>query len=168
MQEFLEIGKIVRTHGVKGAVKIISYLDSVNFSILKNVYIGLKKQKGVVKSVSSLNGDAFSVTLDIIPDMNTAEKYKNQSVFIIREEYNQFSDKIYLSDLIGALVLDENDEKLGELVDYNEYGASTILEIRAGFSTYSIPYVEEYISYDETKQAFVTTRQKFKDIGVWE
>ena len=45
----LEIGKIVRVHGVKGAVKIVSYIDQ-NFSVFKRVYIGQKRVNAVIKN----------------------------------------------------------------------------------------------------------------------
>ncbi len=163
MQNFLEIGKIVRTHGIKGAVKIMSYLDGVNFSIFRRIYIGNKKESANIKSVSSLNNDMYIVYVDIIKDIDTAEKYRNQSIYIDRAEYTEFEDKVYLSDLIGKPVINEKGEKLGELLDYDDYGASVILSIKCGFASYSFPYVDELIEYDSSKDAFIVNEQTFKD-----
>ena len=167
MQNWLEIGKIVRSHGIKGAVKVLSYLDGVSFSMFKRIYIGLKKEEGIITRVQPLNGGAFAITVNIIPDIDTAEKYRNLSVYIDRADYPEFEDKVYLSDIIGCPLLDENGEKLGELLDFNDYGASTILEIKCGFSTYSIPFVEEIVKYDNKMKALVTTKQVFEDVRVW-
>ena len=114
-----------------------------------------------------LNKDAYSLAIDIIPDIETAEKYRNQSIYIDRTEYKEFKDKIYLSDLIGVSVLDENNKKIGELVDFDDFGASVILQIKAGAVTYSLPFVEDIIYFDETLNAFVTTNEKFEDFKVW-
>lgn len=165
--KLLEIGKIVRPHGIKGAVKVIAYLDDVNFSIFKKIYIGNKLEIANIKKVMHLNKDAYSLAIDIIPDIETAEKYRNQSIYIDRTEYKEFKDKIYLSDLIGVSVLDENNKKIGELVDFDDFGASVILQIKAGAVTYSLPFVEDIIYFDETLNAFVTTNEKFEDFKVW-
>lgn len=165
MKNLLEIGKIVRAHGVKGAVKVVSYLDD-DFKQFKHVYIGEKLFEGNFTKVLNLNKDAYAIQIDTIPTIDDAEKFKNLSVYIDRNEYPSFQDKVYLSDLIGAPVIDENGEKLGELVDFDEYGASVILSIRAGAVTYSLPYVDEYIKYDEEKDAFVTTKQIFEDMCI--
>ncbi len=166
MQNLLEIGKIVRTHGIKGAVKVMSYLDDVNFSMFKHIYIGNKKAPANIERVSSLNNDAYMVYIDIIKDIDTAEKYRNQIIYIDRDEYDDFSDKLYLSDLLGKSVLNEKNEKIGELLDYDDYGATVILSIKCGTVTYSLPYVDEIIEYDRQLQAFVVDEQRFKDTRI--
>ncbi len=166
MQNLLEIGKIVRTHGIKGAVKVISYLDGVNFSIFKHIYIGHEKLSANIIKSQPLNNDAFSVQIDILNSVEIAEKYKNKSIYIDRKEYPTYKDKIYLSDLIGVPVISENDKILGNMVDFEDYGASVILTIKCGAVSYSIPYVDEIIKYDNIKNAFIIDEQKFKDLRV--
>ena len=163
--DLLEIGKIVRTHGVKGAVKVMSYIDR-DFATFKHVYIGSNKINANIVKVQSLNNDAYSVTLDVIPDIDTAEKYRNQSIYIDRSEYDDLSEQLYLSDLIGKNVIDENGEILGVLVDYNNYGASDILEIKCGAVTYSLPFIDDIIYFDEDEESFVIDKQKFIDMRV--
>ena len=163
----LEIGKIVRVHGVKGAVKIISYVDE-NFSTFKHVYIGQKRVNAKVTGVKPLNNDAFSVSFDIMPTIDVAQGFINQSVYIDRTEYKEFEDKIYLSDLINKPVLSESGEQLGYMVDFDDYGASVILTIKCGFNSYQIPYVDELISYNRELEAFITNKQKFEDMRIWE
>lgn len=166
MQNWLEIGKIVRAHGIKGAVKIISYLDGVSFSIFKKVYIGTNKLEAEIINCAPLNGGAFSIILNTIKNVDQTQKYINETVFIDRNMYPTFKEKVYLSDLIDTDILDEFGNSIGTLVDVNEYGASTILEIKCDAVTYSLPFVEDYINYDENKKALVTTRQVFEDMKV--
>ena len=160
----LEIGKILRPHGIKGAVKVESYIDE-SFSF-KNVYIGKDKQPATIKSIQHLNKDFYIITLSILPDIDTAEKYRNQSIYINREDYSEFKDRVYLSDLINAPVVNENGEKIGDMVEYEDYGATVILTIRVGAVSYQIPYVSEIINYNAEKQAFVIEQQKFDDIKI--
>ena len=161
----LEIGKIVRVHGIKGAVKIMSYVDQ-SFTVFKHVFIGQKRVNAKVTSVKSLNNDAYSVTFDIMPDIDTAERFINQSVYIDRTEYVEFEDKIYLSDLINCSVINKQGDKIGDMIDFDDYGATVILTIKCGFSSYTIPYVEEIITYNRELDAFVIDEEKFKDIRI--
>ena len=85
----LEIGKIVRVHGVKGAVKVMSYIDEP-INQFKHVYIGQKRVNANISCIKSLNNDAFSINFDVMPDIDTAQKFINQSVYIDREEYSKF------------------------------------------------------------------------------
>ena len=163
----LEIGKIVRVHGIKGAVKIMCYVDE-DFSVFKHVFIGQKRVNASVKSVKSLNNDAYSVEFDIMPDIDTAQKFVNQSVYIDRTEYVEFEDKVYLSDLINKPVLNEKGEQIGFMIDFDDYGASVILTIKCGLNSYQIPYVDEIITYQKEIDAFVVNEQKFKDVRIWE
>ena len=161
----LEVGKILRPHGIKGAVKIECYLDE-GFSIFKELLITNKLAKAQVKNVQNLNKDFYIVTLDVIPDIDTAEKFRNQSIYIDREMYSEFKEKLYMSDLINKPVLNEKGEQIGYMVDYDDYGARVVLTIKAGFSSYQIPYVEDIIIYDEEKGAFVIAQQTFEDTRI--
>ena len=162
----LEIGKIVRTHGIKGAVKVVSYVDD-DFKVFKHVYISHKKVNANITKVLPLNNDAFSVVFDVIPTIEVAETYKNQSIYIDRDEYDEFENKLYMSDLIGKDVVNEKNEKIGELLDYDDYGASIILTIKCGVNSYSIPFVEEIIVFDEDDDVFKINQKTFEDLRVW-
>ena len=91
----LEIGKIVRTHGIKGAVKIVSFVEE-DFKMFKHIYIGQKRVNANITKVLSLNGDAFSLTIDVIPTIEVAETFRNQSIYIDRDEYPAFQDRLFI------------------------------------------------------------------------
>ena len=161
----LEVGKILRPHGIKGAVKVECFVDE-HFSTFKDVLITNKLAKAKVKNVQNLNKDFYIVTLDVIPDVDTAEKFRNQSIYIDRDLYGEFKEKLYMSDLINKPVLNEKNEHIGYMVDYDDYGASVVLTIKAGVSSYQIPYVKDIIIYDEEKSAFVIDQQTFDNTKV--
>ena len=162
----LEIGKIVRTHGIKGAVKVISYVDE-NFSHFKSVYLTEKHIPANITQSKMLNKDAYAINLDCVLSIEEAEKLKNKTIFINREEYSQFKDKIYLSDLINKPVITPEGEDLGIMIDYDDFGASVILTIKSGSISVMLPYVDEIVMYNADRDAFVIDKQKFEDFKVW-
>ena len=166
MQNLLEIGKIVRVHGIKGAVKVISYVDE-DFSTFKHVYVTHKRVSANITKVQPLNGDAYIVMFDIMPNIDVAETFRNQSIYIDRNEYPEFENKVYLSDLINISVVNENGEEIGKMVNFDDYGATIILTIKCGAVSYDIPYIEEVIHYDKVQNCFVINQQKFEDLRVW-
>ena len=161
----LEIGKILRPHGIKGAVKVECFVDE-HFSMFKDVMVTNKLAKAKVKNVQNLNKDFYIVTFDIIPDVDTAEKFRNQSIYIDREMYSEFKEKLYMSDLINKPIMNEKGEQIGYMVDYDDYGASVVLTIKAGVTSYQIPYVKDIIEYDEEKGAFVINQETFDNTKV--
>ncbi len=165
MEKLLEIAKIVRPHGVKGAVKIVKYIDD-NFSHFSKVYIGQKLQPANMKLVSKLNNDACVVMLDIIKSCEDAEKFRNQSIYIDRTEYEEYEDKIYLTDLINKPLVTTAGKELGVLVDIDDYGASSILTFKCGAVSYQLPYVEAILTYNQDLDSFVIDEQVFKDIRI--
>ncbi len=162
----LEIGKIVRAHGIKGAVKVISYLDGVNFSIFKNIFVGETFAPAKITKCLPLNNEAYSLTIDIIPNVDVAETFKNKSLFVNRADYAELKGKIYLSDLINKPVLNEKGKEIGTMVDFDDYGASVVLTIRCGTVSYQIPFVDDIIEYNEDLDVFLINQQKFEDVRI--
>lgn len=79
-QQYIEAGKIVNTHGVRGEVKIQVWLDSPEFMRrFKTVYIDSKP----VKLLSSRAHKGFLIAmLDGVEDINAAMSLKNKTVYI--------------------------------------------------------------------------------------
>ncbi len=166
MENLFEIGKIVRTHGIKGAVKIISNIDA-DFSMFKHVYLGAEKLQANITKVLPLNNDAYSVCFDVIKTIDEAEKFKNISVYVNRAEYKFFDDRVYMSDLIGKKVVDEFGQEYATVVDYEDYGATSILTLKVGAVSYDLPFVKDIIVYNKAKDVLVCSKQKFEDMRVW-
>ena len=162
----LEVGKILRPHGIKGGVKVEAYLDT-GFKTIKNVFIGKNKEKSAITSIQPLNNGAYVLYLNTILTAEQAENYRNAVVYIDREEYPQFKNKLYLSDLVNKEIKNEKGETVGKMSGYEDYGATVILDINCGAVEYQLPYVEDYIYFDRDKDCFVVNQQTFEDLRVW-
>lgn len=79
-QQYIEAGKIVNTHGVRGEVKIQVWLDSPEFMRrFKIIYIDSKP----VRLLSSREHKGFLIAmLDGVEDINAAMSLKNKTVYI--------------------------------------------------------------------------------------
>ena len=154
-KQFIEAGKVVNTHGVKGEVKIQVWLDSPEFlKKFKTVYIDNK----AVKLVSGRVHKGFLIAvLDGVDDVNAAMSLKNKTVFIDRKDAKLPKGAYFLQDIIGAAVVTEDGESVGTLEDIVEAPAWQIYVVK-GETEHLIPAVDEFIVKVDAENAVVTVR----------
>ena len=138
--DYLYLGKIVNTHGIKGEIRILSdfkYKEQV-FKKGNNIYIGRDKIKEVLNSYR-VHKNYDMVTLEGINDINDVLKYKGMNVYIDRNEY-KFEGIIY-EDLIGMKVLSDSKE-IGVIEEVLNSSAHPIIKLDNGAM---IPFIDEFI-----------------------
>lgn len=154
-KQYIEAGKIVNTHGVRGEVKIQVWLDSPEFlKKFKTVYIEDK----AVKLISGRVHKGFLIAvLDGVEDVNAAMCYKNKIVYIDRDDAKLPKGAYFLQDIIGAEVVDEKGAKIGVLEDILETPASDVYVVR-GETEHLIPAVDEFIISTDAEKGIITVR----------
>ena len=129
MQEYLEIGQIVNTHGLKGHLKVVPFTDDINrFKDLKNIYINFKNEliECTVQEVKFIK-NLVMLKLEDIDDINDAEKYKGCYLKINRKDAKKLDKNTYfIADLIGLDVYDMQNNKIGILVDIFPTGSNDV------------------------------------------
>ncbi|HOZ54365.1 MAG TPA: ribosome maturation factor RimM, partial [Bacilli bacterium] len=140
--EYLCIGKLVNTHGIKGEVRILS-----NFRYKKEVfkkgiifYIGDEKKEYKVNTYRKHKiFDMF--TFDSITDINDVLHLKGLDVYINKENLKLENNKLLAIDLIGFSVIIDGT-KVGIINEILDTPASEVLVLD---NKVMIPYVEEFI-----------------------
>ena len=80
--EYIYIGKIVNTHGIKGEVRILSRFDFKEKVFVPNTLIYIGEEKIEEKIVSYRKHKSFDmVLLEGIKDINDVLKYKGKNVY---------------------------------------------------------------------------------------
>lgn len=151
-KKYIEAGKIVNTHGIKGEVKIQVWLDSPEFlRKFKTLYIDSRP----VKLISGRVHKGFLIAaLEGTEDVNAAMSLKNKTVFIDREDAKLPKGAYFLDDIIGAQVVDDNGEEIGRLEEILETPASNVYVVR-GEKEHLIPAVDEFILSVDAENAVV-------------
>lgn len=158
--KFLECGKIINTHGVRGGMKLESWCDSPeDLASLKKVYLknGAEYKCHKVKRASVFKQFVL-FELEGINDIDTAMKIKNTVVFADRDDIAIDEDSYFIADIIGLDVFDvESGKKIGTLSDVLNLGASDLYEIDTPDGKKLIPAVDEFIKeVDLEKGIFVS------------
>ncbi|NLV35835.1 MAG: 16S rRNA processing protein RimM [Clostridiaceae bacterium] len=133
MIEYLQVGKIVNTHGVKGEMKLIPLTDDPRrFDELKWAYIEKDGQleKLSILDVKYVKGSVM-IKFSGIDSMSEAEKYKDCFVLVDREHAVKLpEDSFFICDIIGCSVFDENGRLLGELTNVLETGSNDVYVVK--------------------------------------
>ena len=143
--EYVFIGKIVNTHGVKGEVRILSdfkYKEKI-FKKGVNIYIGKDKAREVINSYRQ-HKIFEMITLEGYNNINEVLKYKGSNVYVLKNDII-FKEGEYLdSDLIGIDVY-QKDRLVGKIKRIDKYSTNEVIVIRGNDKDYLVPWVKELV-----------------------
>ena len=140
---YIYIGDIVNTHGIKGELKIISHFKYKNNVFIKGtpIYIGKNKEKQVINSYRK-HKIFDMITLLGFNNINEALKYKGEPVYIDKNEIK--IDGILNEDLIDMDVYSD-DSFIGKVTDILNNGVYDILVIEKENNKNLVPNINEFI-----------------------
>lgn len=152
--QFLECGKIINTHGVRGGLKLESWCDTPqDLASLKKVFLK-KGAEYICHKIKRASVFKQFVLFDLegISDIDTANALRGAVVYADREDVHIEEDAFFIADIIGLPVIDvESGEKIGELADVINLGASDLYEIKTSNGKKLIPAVPEFIKEVDTE-----------------
>lgn len=142
--EFIKIGKIVNTHGIKGELRLLSKFPYKDKVFIKDmiVYIN-KKDKEIINSYRK-HKNFDMITLNGYSNINEVLKYKGKYVFVNSEDIKLDEDKYLDEELIGLNVIYDNIDK-GIIDDIERYGKICLFNIKGKDKNYLIPYNDDLI-----------------------
>jgi 16S rRNA processing protein RimM len=121
--------KIGAPHGVKGAVRLISYAEDDGLLRSYSPFSDKNKNPYTLLTLSTI-GKGLVGTFKEIPDRNMAEKLTHLELFIKREQLPAIDpDEFYINDVIGMKAMSQDGIHLGEITEVNNYGASDVLTL---------------------------------------
>ena len=149
---YLEAGKIVNTHGLRGEVKLVPWTDSPQ-TFEEIDYVFIKKKTGDVRlDIERLKYQKSNliVKFNQISSIEEAEKLKNQTVYIDRDALGELPEGVYyIADIIGLAAVDEFGNAVGTVVDIFNTGANDIYDIkREGKKNLLLPVIDDVITVD--------------------
>lgn len=150
-EQYLECGKIINTHGVRGACKIEAWCDSPEVLCgLKRMYY--KKKDELIEltvTKASVHKGCALVYFWGIDDIDAAQLLKNRVVYADRDDIELDDDRVFIADIIGLPVFDERTGKrLGEMADVLENPASDLFCVKTPDGReVLVPAVDEFIGH---------------------
>lgn len=141
--DYILIGKIINTHGLKGELKIDSYTDfeKDRFKPGSLVYVSEKYLPFTVESIKHYKGFLHIVFKDN-NDINLVEKYKNMNIYKNKEDVAPLKKgEYYFNDLKGLDVYCE-DICVGKVKQVEEGLRNNFLRVVKSDKTESlVPFI---------------------------
>ena len=129
MEDFLKVGVITTTHGVRGEVKVYPTTDEPErFLELDHVLLDTGKE---FRDLEIKNVRFFKNLVILkfkgIDNINDIEKYKGHDLWMPREEGQELDeDEYYIADLLGLRVILDDGTEFGTLKNVMETGANDV------------------------------------------
>ena len=137
--KFVEAGEIVTTHGVRGEVKVLPWLDSpedlCDFERCRISGVEYNIENCRIQKSCNL------VKLEGIDTMEDAQKMRGKVIELYREDIDD--EVIFAAELIGVEVFAEG-EKIGVVKDVLDYPGNKVYVVK-GAHEYMIPAVSAFV-----------------------
>jgi 16S rRNA processing protein RimM len=160
MVEFLRVGTIASTHGIRGEVKVFPTTDDVKrFKKLKHCFLDTGKERIPleVESVKFFKQFAILKFKDY-DNINDVEKYKGKDLLVDRANAVKLQkDEYFIADLIGLKVVTDEGNDFGTLKDVLQTGANDVYVIDGtDGKEYLFPVIRECVLDISLEKGIVT------------
>lgn len=144
-KEYLEAGKIVTTHGIRGEVKIMPYTDTPELLCeFDRLFIGKDKAELYIERARVAKNMVIA-KIEGIDTVEAAEKYRNKVLFMHRDDLELDEDTYFIQDLIDMEVRDADSGFVyGKITDVLQNGANDVYVIK-GDREYLVPAIPDVV-----------------------
>ena len=150
--QLLETGEIVSTHGIQGEVKILPWADSPEFLLDFDVFYLKGKPYEVLSS--RVHKTCVLAKLKGIDTPEQATLLRGQVVSIDRSSVKLPEGTVFIADLMGCRVLDDDGKEIGTIKNVLTMPSSDVYVIE-GEHKYMIPSVKEFVKEINVAEGYV-------------
>ncbi|WP_411676265.1 ribosome maturation factor RimM [Caproicibacter sp.] len=146
-KKYLEAGKIVGTHGIKGELRVQPWCDSAEF-LTRFSTLYLEAGNAPVHVLSSrVHKELLLMVLEGVDSVEKADTYRNKVLYLDRNDVTLPDGRYFMQDLVGLDVYDADTFLYyGTLTRVLRTGANDVYQITAqDHKNYLIPAVPEFI-----------------------
>lgn len=158
-KEYLEAGKIVNTHGIRGEVKIMPYCDSPELLCeFDRLFMG-KSLKEIYIERSRVQKNMIICKIEGVDTPEDAEKLRNKMLYMHRDDLELDENTYFIQDLIGMTVKNaDTGEIYGTIDDVFQTGANDVYSIKNGDKSYLIPAIADVVITTDIDSGIMTIR----------
>ena len=137
--QYIEAGEIVTTHGVRGEVKVLCWLDDPEM-LCEFDRCRIQGKEYTMEQVR-VQKTCNLVKLQGIDTMEDAQKLRGKIVELYREDIDE--DVIFAAELVGVEVFADG-VKIGRITEVLDYPGNSVYVVKGQYE-YMIPAVKQFI-----------------------
>jgi 16S rRNA processing protein RimM len=158
--EYLLLGKVVKSHGLRGEVKVYSFSGQPeNFLEYKELVL-VDSRGGLTFALAVENirvqGKTAIVKLATVNSRNRAEEIEGMGVLLAKNLLPQTAeDEYYWYQYEGKLVLDQNGQTIGRVESLFSNGAQDILVVKSATKEILIPMTKSILVRETAEELVI-------------
>lgn len=132
IKQFLEIGQIVSTHGIKGELRVQPWCDTPEFmKKFKTLYLDADGKNAARVLSCRPHGNIVILALEGVDSVEKAQSMKNRLLFMNRNDARLKKGQYFIQDLLDCTVVDadDGDKIYGVITDVSQTGANDVWHI---------------------------------------
>ncbi|MDE5974285.1 MAG: ribosome maturation factor RimM [Eubacterium sp.] len=161
MKQFLEVGLVNNTHGIRGELKFTLWCDDIDYlKQLDVLYLDDKGEKPVkIISVRPQKNIAI-LKLENINSIEQAEELKGRVLYCNRDDAVIDENANYIADIIGCYVVDiDTEEEYGQVKDVLNYGSCDIYDVESWGKHTLIPATPDIVKEINTEYQVIRIKK---------
>ena len=161
-ERLIEIGRIVRSHGLDGCLKVRSYLETPEVLYdLSELLVGCNVSEAHRYPLETVGiGKVFFILkLGGIDDRDAADGLRGAPVWMPAEKMGKLPEgEYYWREIIGLQVVTEEGRKLGRIEAVFPTGSNDVYVCREGEREILLPAVDEVVRRIDTGSGVMVVR----------
>lgn len=151
MENYLAVGKIVNTQGLKGEVRVISVTDFVNERYKKGALLTIfqdgKETVEVTVKSHRKHKNFDLLTFENHLRIEDVEIYKGSELKVSKEHIQELEgEDYYYHQIIGLSVVTDEGEELGEIKEILSPGANDVWVVKGkAKKDILLPYIDDVV-----------------------
>lgn len=153
MSEWLNVGKIVNTHGIRGEVRVITRSDFAEerYEVGSQLFL-FHPQKDEPISLTVRTHRKHKqfdlVSFEGYPNINDVETFRDGILKVKKDQLEELPEgEFYYYEIIGCDVFDHEGSKIGQVKEILSPGANDVWVVQSDEKKkeYLIPYIESVV-----------------------
>lgn len=161
MKQYLEVGKINNTHGIKGEMKLTLWCDDIEYlKQLKVLYFDDNGENAVKLLSARSQKNLAIIKLEGFDSIEKAETLNGKVLYCNRDDAVIDEQANYIADLIGCYVVDiDTEEEYGQVKDVLNYGSCDIYDIESWGKHTLIPATKDIVKEINTEYKVIRIKK---------
>lgn len=135
MEKYLKVGKILKTQGLKGEVKIYSTTSfkDIRYKKGSTLFVLTKENEYLKVKVNSFYSKGENLDIVSFKDYDSIEKVEQLlglEIFALKDDSILFENEYYYDDLVNLEVFNEENLKLGIVESIEEFPSQITLKVK--------------------------------------
>lgn len=159
VKRYLQVGKIVSTHGVRGELRVQPWCDGPEYLCrFSTLYFDAQGAQGRRVRSCRAHGNVTLLMLEGVDTLEAANALRGRVLYMDREEADLGENEWFIEDLLGCRVLDAHSGmEYGVLREVSQTGANDVWHIRGGDGReYLLPAIRDVVRRVRPQEGEIT------------